>query len=273
MQSHARRRAELARHRASDLARHAKRHALFGRDDHRLDFFGIVEPYQQFSRAVGRARYKRRHRMPDREVLLQVVAQRSRQIAHLVERFGAARVHPMQDLARAIRALARARDQLLDFIERQVAEIGARSAPAQPRSGDCRSQPDYSNRNAAVKAGRSFSGENFARREEKRDFLRRRLGRVGAMRRVLLDVDAEVLANRARVRLFGIGRAHQLTPLADRALRLAAPARPPGPKSCTCTGRRRTAAPCARRKTFRRRRATDESCASPRSSAPTLRFV
>ena len=31
----------------------------------------------------------------------------------------------MQNLARAIRAFARARDHLLDFIERQVAEIGA----------------------------------------------------------------------------------------------------------------------------------------------------
>lgn len=64
--------------------------------------------------------------MPDSEVLLQMIAERSRQIAHLVERLSAASMHPMQDLTRAIRAFAHVRDQVLDFIERQIAKIGAR---------------------------------------------------------------------------------------------------------------------------------------------------
>src|SRR5579863_2704523 len=101
MQPHARRRAELARHRAPDLARHAKRYALLSRDDYRFDLFCIVEANEQFPRAVRRSRHERRHGMPDGEVLLQVVAQRQWKIAHLVERLRPASVYPMQNLARA----------------------------------------------------------------------------------------------------------------------------------------------------------------------------
>jgi hypothetical protein len=63
--------------------------------------------------------------MPDREVLLQVIPKRRRQIPHLVERLRPARMHPMQNLARPIAALARARNQLLNLVERKVTEISA----------------------------------------------------------------------------------------------------------------------------------------------------
>ena len=63
--------------------------------------------------------------MPDREVLLEIIAQRCREIAHLIERLGTAGMHPVQNLPRAISTFAETRDELLDLVERQIAKVSA----------------------------------------------------------------------------------------------------------------------------------------------------
>jgi hypothetical protein len=60
----------------------------------------------------------------------------------------------------------------------------------------------------------------LGRREEERDLLARRLGRVGAVDRVALDVGRELLADRAGGGLLRVRRAHHLAVLRDRVLAL-----------------------------------------------------
>src|ERR1051326_1429431 len=67
--------------------------------------------------------------------------------------------------------------------------------------------------------------------EEVPDFVGRRVGRVGSVRRVALDRLRELLPQRAGVRLGGIGRTHQRAPhfffLPRVALRVPHTPRPP----------------------------------------------
>src|SRR5258708_37971138 len=63
-------------------------------------------------------------------------------------------------------------------------------------------------------------GEEFAGGEEEGDFIGGGFWGIGAVGGVLLDVEAEVFADRAGGGFFGIGGAHQLTPFGDRALAL-----------------------------------------------------
>src|SRR5438445_8084188 len=72
---------------------------------------------------------------------------------------------------------------------------------------------------AAARGSARERGE-LGGREEEGDLLLRRLGRVGAVDRVALDVGRELLADRAGRGLLRVGRAHHLAVLRDRALAL-----------------------------------------------------
>ena len=70
-------------------------------------------------------------------------------------------MHPMQNLARPIAALARARNQLLNLVERKVTEISACGNDNDNASSDVRRFAFTASnciRNPALKAGRRIEG-------------------------------------------------------------------------------------------------------------------